>query len=206
MSGYSSNEEKRISREYKERRAYIEANVADEEERAAQLAALNEQEEAKKLEIQREQAGRDKALGAFNVVIDTARAIVKTLAEMGPIAGPIMAATIGALGAAQLGVITSEPEPFATGGYVMGGRGGIEARIGEGRQNELVLPVETGTQDLAERLGNILQAQPATTGAPIEYHTHLHVATLIADDKGLKELERRLGTIRISENRRTGRA
>jgi hypothetical protein len=84
FSQASSNDEKRLSKEYKKRREYIEANIKDEKERKAQLAALDEEEDAKKLAIQQKQAKRDKALGIFNTIIDTAAAIVRTLRDMGP--------------------------------------------------------------------------------------------------------------------------
>jgi len=37
---------------------------------------------------------------------------------------------------------------------------------------------------------------------PVE--VHLHIGTLVADDYGLKQLERKLASIRISENMRLG--
>ena len=206
FSGLSRNEEMRLSKEYKARKENIEATVADETERSRLLNELAEEEEAKKLKIQQDSARRQKALGIFSVVVDTAAAIMRALKDLGPVLGTVSAVAIGALGAAQIGVIASEPEPFAAGGTVMGGRGGVNALIGEGRENELVLPMETGTQDLAERLGNVLQSK--LTAAPtVENHYHWDLSGVItADDKSLKELVRRITTIQSAENRRTGRA
>jgi hypothetical protein len=208
MNMFSANEEKRLSKEYKDRRANIEATVTDEEEKKNRLAALAEEEDAKKLEIQKEQASRDKKIGIFNTIIDTARAIVKTLADMGPIAGPIMAGVVGAMGIAQTAAIASAPEPFAAGAMIQGGRGGVNSLVGEGKQDELILPMETGTQQLANDLMAAIQAQGGGGDgvAPIEQHVHLHIGTFIGDDKGLKELERRMINIRTAEAQRAGRS
>jgi len=206
MAGFAANEEKRLSKEHKDRKAYIEANVDDEADKASQLAALDEEIEGRKLEIQRESARREKKLGVFNTIINTATAIVKALAEMGPIAGPIMAGVIGALGAAQLAVITSEPEPFAMGATIKGGRGGVNSQVGEGRQDELILPMETGTQQIVDAVVDRLQSQAAAPTV-VENHYHWNLSGVItADDKSLKELARRMTNITATENRRVGRA
>jgi hypothetical protein len=191
-----------MERQYKERKAYITANVEDEEERKAQLEALAEEEDAKKLELKRKQARREKSLGIFTTVIDTAKAIVKSLADLGPIAGPIFAGIVGALGVAQTAAIAQTPEPFYNGGLIKGSRDGIYAQIGEQNQDEVVLPLERGTDQIADKLMNAMQSN----SPKVEHHTHLHVGTLIADDKGIKELNRRLEPHRINEARRTGRA
>jgi len=204
MSMFSANEDKRLSREMKQRRSYINANIEDETERAKRLTALDEEEENRRLEIQRRQAKRDKAFGIFNTVIDTARAIVKTLADMGPIAGPVMATVIGGLGIAQTAAIASTPEPFYDGGLVRGSRDGIYAQLGERNQDEVVLPLERGTQEIADKIVNALNTQPTTALQPV-YHTHVHVGTFIGDDKGIKELTRKIKPIMEREDRRTGR-
>jgi len=194
---FYSNENKRLDKHYKEQREYIENNIVDEEERKERLEALKEEEEEKKLEIQRKQAAREKAFGVFSTIIDTSRAIVKTLADLGPIAGPIMAGVIGALGIAQTAAIVQTPEPFYDGGLIKGSRDGIVAQIGENNQDEIVLPLERGTEQIADKLTDSLQST---------HNIHLHVGTLIADDKGIKELVRKITPIMINEDRRTGRA
>lgn len=200
MSKFSSNEEKRISKQYQDERARIEATVTDEEERKAKLEALAEEEDAKKLEIQKEQARREKALGIFNAVINTAQAIVKALAELGPIFGPIMAVAMGALGAAQIAAINSEPEPFFDGGLIQGSPAGIHAQVGERNQDELIMPLDRGVEMLAEKLNGIGGAG----GDSYNYQVDVHVGTLIADDNGIKQLGRKIREVIISEERRTG--
>jgi hypothetical protein len=192
-----------LSKEYKKRREYIEANVEDEEERKAQLAALDEEEDAKKLAIQQEQARRDKALGIFNTVIDTAAAIVRTLRDMGPIAGPIMAGVIGALGVAQTAVIASTPEPFYAGALIQGSPEGIEARIGERNQSEVVLPLERGTEQIADILSERLSG-----GGEVHNHYHynttIQAGTIVADDYSAKQFARKVNAYIIADNQRRG--
>jgi hypothetical protein len=202
-AGFSRNEEKRLSKEYKLKRDYINANVEDEEERAAQLAALDEEEEARKLAIQKENASREKALGIFNAIINTAAAITKALTA-GPVMGPIMAGIIAGLGAAEIGVIASTPEPFYSGALLKGTPEGRIVRAGERNQDEVILPLERGTEQIAELLASALQNQGAASGAGQAQEVHYHIGTLIADESGLRNLERRLRPIRASEDRRLG--
>jgi hypothetical protein len=108
---------------------------------------------------------------------------------------------------------------MAKGGLVKGNQGGIEAQVGEGREDELVFPLKTGIQVLADALMEKLRsielptfAMPGPSfamagGGGSERggnHYHFHVGMLIADDSGIKEFERRARTIRISEAQRRG--
>jgi len=132
-----------------------------------------------------------------------------------------MAVVMGALGAVQIAAIASEPLPMKKGGLVKSGSGGIEAQIGEGAEDEIVLPMKTGVRALAdalmERLGEIelpkfkaprLTYAGAGEGAEGSVMRggaiNLHIGTFIGDESGLKELERRLLNIRISEQQRKG--
>lgn len=59
------------------------------------------------------------ALSAVTIAMNTAAAIMKAVAELGPIAGAIAGVAIGALGAVQLGLVLSEQPPeFHVGGVV----------------------------------------------------------------------------------------
>ena len=60
------------------------------------------------------------ALGLTQVVINTAAAITRALAELGPVAGGIASAGIVATGAAQAAIIASAPPPAHVGERVVG--------------------------------------------------------------------------------------
>lgn len=78
---------------------------------------IERQYEERRRQIQRQQAESQKRLAIFNIVTDTAQAILATLAQTPPPAGIPLAALIGSIGAIQLGVVASQPIPaFATGG------------------------------------------------------------------------------------------
>lgn len=64
--------------------------------------------EEKKAQIRKKYAGMQFAVTASQIIVDTAAAVMKALAELGPIAGPIAAAIIGATGTVQLGIANAE--------------------------------------------------------------------------------------------------
>jgi hypothetical protein len=203
FSSLSSQEEKRVDKDDKERKAAIEANVKDEAQRAKALESLDAEVEARKLEIQREQAKRNKALGVFNTVINTAQAVVKALSDPGGIAGIVMAGLVGALGAAELAVIVSEPEPFEAGAMIQGGRGGVRGLVGEGRQDELILPLETGTQRLADDLIARMGGGGETVNN-VHYTVNVNAGTLVADDYSAKQFARKINAFIVADNVRRG--
>lgn len=214
--------DQRVERE----KAAIDASVLSEEEKAAKKKAIDEQADKERRKLAREQAKRDKAAAIFGAIINTAQAVSKALTLGFPL-GIVMAVLMGVLGAAQVALIASKPLPaLAEGGLIRGGRGGTTALVGEGHDDELVLPMRTGAEALAEaltrRLSEISLPEPrqggetaraetvpavafATAGGPAGGRAvHLHIGTLIADNFGLKMLERRLRDIRIGEDQRRG--
>lgn len=85
-----------------------EAGTITEQEAKARQKKLDIEES----KLKRKQAERDKAIAIFQAVINTAAAIARALAT----GGPILAAVVGALGAAQIALIASRPIPkFAKG-------------------------------------------------------------------------------------------
>ena len=71
--------------------------------------------ESEKRKLERKAAIAQKSQAAFNIIIDTAQAIMKTLGETGFFGTPL-ALIVGALGAAQLAAVLSQPLPqFAEG-------------------------------------------------------------------------------------------
>jgi hypothetical protein len=127
----------------------------------------------------------------------------------------VMAGIVGALATAKLAMIAATPVPFASGAMVQGGRGGVTGQIGEGSEDELITPMESGVDIFARK---IVAASRRMFGAgspglafagaadrhqrAVEHHWH--IGTLVADDRGLKEMERRLGGFRVSEAQRKG--
>lgn len=80
-----------------------EAGAITEKQALARQKRLDAEEAA----IKRKQAQRDKAIALFQAIINTAAAISKALLE----GGPVYAAIVGALGAAQIALIASKPIP-----------------------------------------------------------------------------------------------
>ena len=92
--------------------AAIEGGISDTLTGVSQLSGtLSEKmaEDNKKAAIALFRTSQAAALG--NVAMNTGVAIVRTLAELGPIAGPIASIGIGALGAAQAAAIASQAPP-----------------------------------------------------------------------------------------------
>ncbi|MNB67611.1 hypothetical protein D3C87_865250 [compost metagenome] len=112
--------------------------------------------------------------------------------------------------------------PF-TGGWSLTGLAALETggivdqdqliRIGEGNKREAVIPLENSAymkpfskavaSDLASMMGE--QVTYSNGGAGSDARPIMYVHTLVADDRALKELERKLQIIRVSENERKGR-
>lgn len=177
----------------------VEARELAKEERLEKL-------EAKRQKIQRQRAIREKLAALFNIAVNTASAVVEALPNIP------LSIVIGALGAAEGIAVATTPLPFFEGGLVQGSDRGVAALVGERNQDEVVFPLEKGIglfiDGLIERIGEIelpTFGVPELAGAAGTGDTfNLNVGTLIADDQGIKELERRLDTVRIAENQRKG--
>ena len=86
----------------------------------AALIANAEGNEEKQLKLQRKQFNINKVFSATNVVIDTAAAVAKVMAQTGTLS-PFVIPLIVAQGAAQLAVVLAQAPPMAGGGFT--GRG-----------------------------------------------------------------------------------
>ncbi|MEG1414942.1 MAG: hypothetical protein RSC35_07255, partial [Mucinivorans sp.] len=104
------NYEKSQNKKKKSLDQQLKSGAISQDAYNSKVQALDEQTEAKRIEIERKQAERQKALAVFNAMVSTAVAIVTAL-EAGPIAGPILAGVIGALGAIQIAAIIAQPLP-----------------------------------------------------------------------------------------------
>lgn len=99
----------------------LKAGEISQEEYAERTAEIDEQTERREIELQREQAKREKALGIMSATISTAAAIIGFLAKPGGIPGVILSAMAGITGGAQIAAIAAEPLPqFEHGGTVPG--------------------------------------------------------------------------------------
>lgn len=83
-----------------------------------------------------------KAAATANIIISTAQGIMKALATDPIVVGPIVAAGLAITGAAQLAAVHGVQ--LAEGGVVRARPGGVQATIGEGGQDEAVIPLENG--------------------------------------------------------------
>jgi TP901 family phage tail tape measure protein len=193
-----------IDEETENRRKAVEHSTMSEEAKAEAIEKIDTEAAAKKLELQKENAKREKAAALFGIALSTAIAVASALPNIP------LSITVGVLGAVQLGIAAATPTPFEEGGLVKSSKGrGVFAQIGEGDQDELVLPMKTGAAELANNIiGKISEAGASVagiaTGKSIEKHTHLHIGTLIADDFGLKKLSKMLNKYTVAENQRTG--
>jgi TP901 family phage tail tape measure protein len=133
-------------------------------------------------------------------------------------AGPIglIIAALEATGLiAAFEIAKAKISTFSEGGLIRGGRGGVVGQIGESREDELITPMESGVDifarkivDASRRMFGAGSPGLAFAGAAGGYQraqeNHWYIGTLVADDRGLKEMERRLGGFRVSEAQRKG--
>ena len=113
--------------------AEIEAAQGNTEE----VERLEKEKAQKKLDIQKKYADVNFAIKASQIIADTAVSIMKAIGELGPIAGPIVAALIGVTGAAQLASANAERQKVKN-MTLSGGSGsskGSGQRVATGRED-----------------------------------------------------------------------
>lgn len=206
LAQFSDNRLKRVDLEEKRKIEAIQNSFMTEEQKEAAIQKIEKETEKRRQELERQRAIREKLAALFNIGINTASAVVEALPNI-----PLSIA-VGLLGVAEGVAVATAPLPFFEGTLVKGSDSGVNALLGERNQDELVFPLETGIglfiDGLMERLGEIelpTFAAPELAGAGVTAgDTHLHIGTLIADERGIKELERRMNTVRIAENQRKG--
>lgn len=94
----------------------------------------------------------NKAFSAIDTTISGLSAAVRAFKDLGPVAGGIAAAVIGALTATNVALILAkQPPAFAQGGIVMPTPGGTIARVAEAGQPEVIFPLDR----LDDMLGGI---------------------------------------------------
>ena len=86
-----------------------------------ELQRLDEEAEAKKKELALKQFKAQKAANMLNIIANTALAVSRAYVDGGAIGGIALAALVGAIGAAQLGIVAAQQPPsYAKGGYTKG--------------------------------------------------------------------------------------
>jgi hypothetical protein len=114
---YFAFREARMDMFYQKEKAAIESSRMSEEQKTAAMEKLDADYEKQRAKMARRRAIKAKVAAIFEGIINTATAVTRALAEGGPIAGPILAAIVGGLGAAQIGLIAAQPIPaLAKGG------------------------------------------------------------------------------------------
>lgn len=88
--------------------AKYDAEIEAAQGNAEEVARLEKEKAQKKLDIEKKYADVNFAIKASQIIADTAVSIMKALADLGPIAGPIAAALMGITGVAQLASANSE--------------------------------------------------------------------------------------------------
>ena len=153
----------------------LDQQTMSQEEYAAAVDRIKEQQKQKEEALEKEAAMMkyNIELKAFKAkrtadiattIMNTAVAIIKGYAQLGPIGGSIAAIATAATAAAQLAVIKTQPPPerpqLAEGGIVNPRAGGVPVTIGEAGDSEAVIP-------LNDRFFNRLSeaATGATTGS-----------------------------------------
>lgn len=86
-----------------------------------EVQRLDEEAEAKKKELALKQFKAQKAANMLNIIANTALAVTRAYVDGGAIGGIALAAIVGAIGAAQLGIVAAQQPPsYAKGGYTKG--------------------------------------------------------------------------------------
>lgn len=206
LGQFSDNRLKRLDIEEKRKIESIQNSQMTEEQKEDAVQKIQEETEKKRRKLERERAIREKLAALFNIGINTASAIVEALPNIP------LSLFVGGLGIASGIAVATAPLPFFDGAMVKGSDQGVNALVGEDNQDEVVFPLEKGVGLLAdgliERIGGA--EVPAFGGTALAESAgpvstvHLHIGTFIGDERGLKELERKLDTVRIAENQRKG--
>jgi hypothetical protein len=132
----------------------LDKEALGEEAYEEKVTELRQQAAIDAWEAERELFDLRKAANLARIAMDTASAIIRAIAELGPVAGIAAGALIGTLGATQAGLVLSEPAPpkpsFALGGDFIT-NGPQEILVGDnpgGRERVRVDPISSpGRQD-----------------------------------------------------------
>lgn len=229
------NEVMRIDQERAKNIDHIKSTVKDKTQQEKEIDKINQDADKKKKELLIKQAKADKAAAIFDIVVNTASGAIAAYKAMagipyvGPYLGAAAAAAVGIFGGIQAGIVAARPLPeLADGAFIPQTQGGVPVIVGEGKDDEVVLPMRKGADAIARsivsRVGGTLLPESAqilggsfpgvnSSSQTVSEDTGdraqlapviLQVGTLIANDDGLDELNRRLIPFRVSEGQRRG--
>lgn len=208
MGALYAREQQTLDKNYEKNRQRIEDTIIDEDKKAEALTNLEEKYNKESNEIKKKQAIADKALALFQIAINTAIAVSQYLGQPWHIAGVI------ALGAAQAAAVAMQPIPLRKGGLVPGSEMGTLALLGEQNTKEMVLPLESGIQELTKGLvnsigllGNPDTNQPTATrnkssSMGTSKQVVLNIGNFYGDEMWVKELTRKIIPVLNTENER----
>ena len=150
---------------------------------------LEKQAALEKYEIELELFKANRLAALANIAISTAESIMKAFAMLGPAAAALVPVYV-ALGAAQAGVVISQPPPprpqLAAGGLIERRPGGLDVTVGEGSDDELVLPLN---DDVFQRFANGLLDAIADTRPGRESVATGQDLTIIIEGLGQVQLD-----------------
>ena len=131
----------------------------------------------KMLSLKRQEAKVQKEEAIFGAIIGTAEAVVKAYQEGGPVIGAVLAAIVGAVGAAQIATIASQPLPQYR-------KGGMVSNTGLAQINEEGF-------ELIERNGKMMvfQGGVAQLQKGDYVHTHKKSLDMISESRYVDDLK-----------------
>lgn len=139
--------------------------------------------------------------GAVNYIIDMVNKLIEKFNEIEFTIPEVTIPFVGTFGGYTVGVPQVPKLPrLASGGIVYKD---TIAQIGEGARPEAVVPLSSeGLRPFAKALMNEMSF--TGTGGSQADRPIVYVHTMIADDRGLRDLERRLEVVRVGERQRRG--
>jgi len=120
-SQYYSNKMTTLENNHKKELAMINESGMSEKAKRRAIRELDEKTQAERESVVQKQFAIEKALGISNATINTALAVTKALTAAPPPFNFALATAVGALGAAQIGLIASAPRPMDSGGMLAAG-------------------------------------------------------------------------------------
>lgn len=228
----TQNKLTRIQQELDADKKRIQESSASEAEKEVEIAKIEAEAEKRQRALRRRQAKRDKMAAIFNAGI-TAIQVALNGFNTQPFVplGLIMGGVATALGAGLVASMAAKPLPeLAEGGTARRREGGTPVIVGEGLDDEAILPMKKGADEIArgitKRIGGqdeivssmervvgglmnglvdrLNQTAPSSGASATSRVNNLNVGVLIGDQRAYKELERRLNSVRLEENRRKG--